>query len=330
MVYFKMIVSNNTQMNILVAKDNPLLKEMLKEADVKSLLNNLSDNINSGKNKELNLSNIFKSLFTSIKQNNQTNETVLNILKESNITKDLGSFTKNVNQLLKQLENLPKFNEIKTTLKNFLVDIDKLSTTNIKEQISNSGVFFESKLLNLLNNKNENISLDLKAQLLKLSDELENDSFKQDSLKGDILKQVDKLVNQIEYHQLYSLANLSNSVYIPFLWDLLEDGSIDVKKINDEKFFCKIDLTLKDLGEVDIHLYMFDKKNIDISFFIEKEDTKQLLRENATKLKQMLHKAEIPLQSFEIFSKKEENTNSSKKIDAFKGGDFNFGVDIRV
>lgn len=327
MLYFNMIVSNNNLLNILTAKSNPLLKDMLKEADVKSLLNNLSNS----KNKELDLSNIFKQLFTQVKDSTASNETVLNLLKSSNLTKDMGSFSKNLQTLLKNIEADPKMANLKSTLQNFMVNIEKATPNTIKEQISNSGIFLESKLLNILKSPNKSEALmlnDLKALLLKASEQLKDEAA-DSSTKLETSKQIDRLVNQIEYHQLYSLANSSNNIYIPFLWDLLEDGSIDTKKINDEKFYCKIDLTLQELGKVDVHLFMFDKKNIDITFFIEKNETKQTFRENASKLKQALHSAGVSIQTFEIYSQKEENPNS-KELEAFKNSSFNFGLDIRV
>ncbi len=62
-----MIVSNENQLNklnILTAKDNTTAKEVLKEADVKTLLS---------QNKDLNLSTVLKSLFNSIGNSKQSN-----------------------------------------------------------------------------------------------------------------------------------------------------------------------------------------------------------------------------------------------------------------
>lgn len=326
MVYFSMLIQNSNQMNILVAKNSTMLKEVLKEADVKSLLNNLSNS----QNKQLDLSNIFKQLFTQVKDNNQSNETILNLLKNSNLAKDLGSFTKTATQLLELIKGDGKLANLKTTLQNFLVDIKNVNASNVKEQIQNSGIFLESKLLAQIQNPKSNaLNLnDLKAVLLKASESLSKEVVN-DSSKADTLRQVDRLLNQIDFHQLYSLANNSNSVYVPFLWDMLEDGSIDIKKVSEEKFHCRIDLNLKELGLMDIDLFSFDKNGLDINFYIQKDETKQLLRKNFTKLKQALSGAEIKINSLEIYSMKEE-TVESKKSDIYKNNNLDFGVDIRV
>lgn len=597
-----MIVSNDNQtnkLNILTAKNNNTAKEVLKEADVKTILT---------QNKELNLSTVLKSLFNSVGNAKQSNETILKLLKNTNISKDLGSFTSNLQQLLKSLPNNETTKSLKTFLENFLVNISNSKNSDIKEQISKSGVFLESKLAKQLNNpnpkneastlndmktvllktkaqletqttsqavkqtinisetmkiiekvltqltKNENISpseiknslsnikqniqtqlisndknetmnqldklisklptnnltnstilnelkttltkvqtviknqiqqvqnsqmpkeqitsanetlkqvdkilsqlknsepisnnqiktvlSDAKKQIENLSQftqkqqtEIQNNQSKSttsqlfalkaqiqnntkepikvkeiikqlskiltqideieakpanlkqetatqnttvlknsspttsifqetktiltkiqnqlqtqlqtefedktiDEIKTHIqslkdndstepLKQINKLLNQIDYHQLYSLANSSNNIYIPFLWDLLEDGSIDIKKSGDDKFYCIIDLTLKNLGNVDIHLYMFNQENLDISIYVEKDETKQLIREKISKLKQALFSSDIKVESISVNSKKTED-NSSKNSVYNQNDNFDFGLNIKV
>jgi len=323
MIYFAMLVSNNTLLNILVPETNKVLKEVLKEADIKTVLT---------QNKDLNLSNILKSLFTNINSDKSSNETILNLLKNTNLNKDLGSFNSNLQTLLKSLPNDKSTLPLKTFLQNFLVTIDKASNTNIKEQFTKSGVFLESKLAQQLTNpsqKNELSMLnDMKTLLLKTQTSL-MEHLSKETNTNENLKQIDKLLTQIDYHQLYSLANSSNNIYVPFLWDLLEDGSIDIKKSDDEKFYCVIDLTLKELGEIDIHLYMFNKQNIDISIFVEKDETKQLIREKLTSLKQTLFSNDLKVETINIYSKKEDE-NLDKQNVYKQNSNFDFGLNIKV
>ena len=37
---------------------------------------------------------------------------------------------------------------------------------------------------------------------------------------------------------------------------MLEDGNISMKKADEDKFYCQINLTLKDFGKVDLMLCM--------------------------------------------------------------------------
>ena len=180
---------------------------------------------------------------------------------------------------------------------------------------------------------------DIKTVLSKVQEQLQNQIQNQakdiDDIKShiskdadpkEILKHVDKLLTQIDYHQLYSIANSSNNVYIPFLWDLLEDGSIDIKKADDEKFYCLIDLTLKDLGKINLHLYLYEDDKLDISVFVEKEDTKQLIRQKATSLRRELNGTGISVIGLNIHTLKEDTKQNFYK----QNDDFDFGVNIKV
>ncbi|WP_419766896.1 flagellar hook-length control protein FliK [Arcobacter sp.] len=180
---------------------------------------------------------------------------------------------------------------------------------------------------------------DIKTVLSKVQEQLQNQIQNQakdiDDIKShiskdanpkEIFKHVDKLLTQIDYHQLYSIANSSNNVYIPFLWDLLEDGSIDIKKADDEKFYCLIDLTLKDLGKINLHLYLYEDDKLDISVFVEKEDTKQLIRQKATSLRRELNGTGISVIGLNIHTLKEDTKQNFYK----QNDDFDFGVNIKV
>lgn len=48
------------------------------------------------------------------------------------------------------------------------------------------------------------------------------------------------MLTQIDYHQLLSHIGNSNSVYVPFLSDMLEDGIINMKKTDEENFSVKL------------------------------------------------------------------------------------------
>ncbi len=230
---------------------------------------------------------------------------------------------KQIDKILNQLKNLDSLNTkdapIKTNL-NFdskgtmqtntqIIRTDSNLFTDIKSILSKLQVQFQ----NQVNNQSQ-IQEEMKTITSKESD------------PSDTLKQVDKLLTQIDYHQLYSIANSSNNVYIPFLWDLLEDGSIDIKKIDEEKFYCLIDLTLKDLGKINLHLYLYEDDKLDVSIFVEKDDTKQLIRQKATALRQELNKTAISVIGLNIYTLKEDTKENIYKID----DNFDFGVNIKV
>uniref|UniRef100_UPI0026325BFF hypothetical protein n=1 Tax=uncultured Arcobacter sp. TaxID=165434 RepID=UPI0026325BFF len=214
-----MLVSTNTQLNILVAnKTSNAVKEVLKEADVKTL---------TSQNKDFNVSTLLKTLFNNVQNSTKSNETVLNLLKNSNLSKDLGSFTSNLQSLVKALPDDKSTQELKTFLQKFSITPDQATPKNVEGQIQKSGIFLESKLLNQVNNpdsKNQNSLLnDMKAVLLKTKAQLEtiisnqsknptpqkaevaqnNAQVTQNVSKENInttetLKQIDKLLTQLK------------------------------------------------------------------------------------------------------------------------------------
>ncbi|WP_419764973.1 MAG: flagellar hook-length control protein FliK [Arcobacter sp.] len=228
---------------------------------------------------------------------------------------------KQIDKLLGQLKNLDPSKAKEVSAKNPIVQDNKATLqTNAQPIRSDSPIFNDIKTLL------SKVQAQIKTQIgSQAQEELKALSAKE-SDPAETLKQVDKLLTQIDYHQLYSIANSSNNVYIPFLWDLLEDGSIDIKKIDEEKFYCLIDLTLKDLGKINLHLYLYDDDKLDVSIFVEKDDTKQLIRQKATALKRELNGTAISVIGLNVYTLKED----SKENIYTQNDNFDFGVNIKV
>jgi hypothetical protein len=245
-----------------------------------------------------NLTN-FQSLFSS-----NIDNLILN-LKEAIINSSTNPNNLNLQQTI--LKNVEK---LETLLNNFPLDSNKLNT---KESLQN------------------NIQNDLKTVLLQMQDDL---SSKTDPKSIDTLKHVDKMVTQIEYFQLLSISSNSNSVYIPFLWDMLEDGNISMKKLNEDRFYCEINLNLKEFGQTQLLLSMYDKNKLDLSIFASKESFKQAIRENFFKLRTALNQADlIPVNIKIIDLKKEKEIEAVvKKQNIYNQDnlDLGFGVNIKV
>jgi hypothetical protein len=245
-----------------------------------------------------NLTN-FQSLFSS-----NIDNLILN-LKEAIINSSTNPNNLNLQQTI--LKNVEK---LETLLNNFPLDSNKLNT---KESLQN------------------NIQNDLKTVLLQMQDDL---SSKTDPKSIDTLKHVDKMVTQIEYFQLLSISSNSNSVYIPFLWDMLEDGNISMKKLNEDRFYCEINLNLKEFGQTQLLLSMYDKNKLDLSIFASKESFKQAIRENFFKLRTALNQADlIPINIKIIDLKKEKEIEAVvKKQNIYNQDnlDLGFGVNIKV
>ena len=185
----------------------------------------------------------------------------------------------------------------------------------------------------LQKNDQTNLSEDMKSILLKMQDELNS---KTDSKSQELAKQVDKLLTQIDYQQLLSLSTNSNNVYIPFFWEMLEDGNILMKKTDEEKFYCQINLTLKDFGKVDLMLALYDKNKLDLTIYAQREHFKTSLRTNMQKLKIALNNVDLIPVNIKLLDMKEETQKEEKPTQIYMNNSYsqslnlNSGIDIRV
>lgn len=115
---------------------------------------------------------------------------------------------------------------------------------------------------------------DMKGVLTKL-----NDSLAPTPQNREALEITNRLLTQIEYHQLFSYVSSSTHLYIPFSWDGLNGGSMMMKQTSDEKFHCQIDLDLEQYGKLNMMLLLSGEKYIDISIAAQK---KRVRRKNYT------------------------------------------------
>ena len=113
--------------------------------------------------------------------------------------------------------------------------------------------------------------------------------------------------------QLTSLVSNSNFVYIPFFWEMLEDGTVEIKEKKEDKFFCQIKLTLKDFGKIDLMLSMYDENKLDMTIYAQREHFKVTLRDNLQKLKLALNEANIIPMNVKLLDMKEESENKEQK-----------------
>jgi hypothetical protein len=195
-----------------------------------------------------------------------------------------------VSEKLQQVVNIIKSELVKSDVKNFSnIEITKLTNrleSVIKEQIHTKQIVPNQKLQVEVPIKQE-LANDIKSTLLSIKHEL---STQATTGARDISLHVDKLITQVEYFQLVSLGTNSQSTYLPFLWDGLEEGQVSLKKLKENRFFCEINLKLKEYGKIDLMLMLFDDIYLNISVFAEKEEFIDLVQENLLSLKQGINK----------------------------------------
>ncbi len=229
-------------------------------------------------------------------------EAILNSVQNTNISNFSNNFATNLNPLLTALkESLQAINPKNTEIQNQINSLIKKVENIIQEYTNN----------NLDNPKdNQKLDNDFKSILLKMQDEVAQ---KTDIKSQDSLKTINNLLTQIDMQQLTSLVSNSNFVYIPFFWEMLEDGTVEIKEKEEDKFFCQIKLTLKDFGKIDLMLSMYDENKLDMTIYAQREHFKVTLRDNLQKLKLALNEANIIPMHIKLLDMKEESENKEQK-----------------
>lgn len=318
-----MLISNQSNLNILLSNNQALLNKIL-DSSLDSELKSILTNQNSGAD----VLKIIKELFLALKDGSKSATNLENLLKNLNFSKELGTLSSNISTLLQNLQSDESLSNLKTPLENFLKNFQNIDDLNLKEQIKNSGVFLENKLLN---SSKYNFDDDFKANLLKLQEAL---TTKSDAKSIENLKIVNNLLAQVELNQLGSLASNSNFVFIPFFWDMLEDGFIQMKQKEEEKFFCQINLNLKDFGKVDLMLFLYDKNKLDLTIYAQREHFKVAIKENLQTLKKALNSVELIAVNIKLLDmkddKKDEKTSEQKYQNFYEQNIFSNRIDIKA
>ncbi|WP_424687180.1 hypothetical protein [Halarcobacter ebronensis] len=243
-----------------------------------------------------------------------------------NLKPTINNLTSNIETLLKDLKTtVAQLNQGNTNQASF----EKIDKALVKlEQTAQNFIQTLNKGENP-KGANANLQNDMKAILLKVQEELATNTT--DPKASDTSKQVDKVLTQIEYHQLLSLVSNSNSVYIPFIWDMLEDGSISMKEGKDEKFYCEINLNLKEFGETKLLLGLYDKNKLDLTIYATKDHFKEAIKENIFKLKRAMNSVELIPVNIHILDFDKDKKEEVKKTDVYNQNiNLGFGVDIKA
>ncbi len=229
-----------------------------------------------------------------------------------------------ISEKLQQVVNLIKSELVKSDVKNQLhVEVAKLTNkleAIVKEQIATKQIIPNQKLLIDTPIKLE-LANDIKSTLLNIKHEL---STQTSTVAREISLHVERLINQIEYFQLLSLSSNTQSSYLPFLWDGLEEGQVSLKKLKENRFFCEINLKLKEYGKIDLMLMLFEDIHLNISVFAEKKEFLDLVQENLPALKQGINKIGLIPSTLQL--KKRELKDETKNSSNFLGTGLNIEV----
>lgn len=246
----------------------------------------------------------------------------------SSASSDANALLDTLERLLKQVSNpteasLPLLQEFGDELRDTLASGEATFRESGK-LAAKLGEFSHPDTLLIDKVLQESMEGDLKSGLMKLSDELQESTSPH---AEEVLKQVDKLLTQIDYHQLLSTLDHSTSLYFPFEWDQLENGSLAFKKGEKNKFYCEINLQLKEYGELNLLMALYDKNQIEIQAHTETPELKTLLQENVGELRGLLIDAGLSPRRIRFFEMKESPSASVEPYGSF-GSDLGFEVKV--
>ncbi|HEC1751820.1 TPA: flagellar hook-length control protein FliK, partial [Campylobacter lari] len=263
------------------------------------------------------LEDIFKSASGKIlledifKQNVSKNLNFSQNLQEellNNLNKELGLIGRKLNEVLKALD--PKNYEAKNSLDD-IKNIEKKLELSIKDL----GKITPKDSTEI----SSELQKDIKSTLLQVSNlakNLDNES---------ILNQTNRLIAQLEFNQLLSLANNSIHTFLPFFWDDLEKSNVVFKRGKKDKFYAQINLEFEKLGKINVFLSLSNDKYIDINMMIENANFRKKLYERAHELKKALVKVGLLSSNFFI-----SDIVKSKFHNQEEYNDFNMGFDTRA
>ena len=233
------------------------------------------------------LEKIFQSI-KIIEQTTTTPKASLEQLLGKNIPSDISKLSESIKSLIQKAD--PIFSKETTLL------LNKLETLSTPQQ------------LNPQNSVKEILSSDLKALLLQAGDDIAKSSHPNQS---ELLKHIDKLSLQIDHYQLLSHLSNASSLYLPFSWDMLQEGNMEFKKTDDDKFYCDIDLKLKEYGELKLKLTLYDKNQLNLHIYSSNEEFKEIIKENIPILRSALIEVQITPREIRIFEPNKKISASS-------------------
>ena len=139
---------------------------------------------------------------------------------------------------------------------------------------------------------------DMKSVLLNLKESTQNQSSTQ-----NIHTAAQRLLTQIEIHQLASFAQNSLQTYLPYHWDELNSSNLSFKRGNKDKFYARIELSFVKFGEIGIVLGLAENKFLDISIQTGNDGFKELILSETKSLKRALNELGLVVNNFFVASK---------------------------
>ncbi len=231
----------------------------------------------------------------------QALEQIITALKTPNTTD--ATLLKQSAALLEQINTMPKPDSLVS-----------LPTHRLLEKLEH---FLKMESLDPKLIMNDRIVNDLKANILMLGEEIRDNP----KLSGtEMARLVEKVSLQIDYYQLYSYVNNASTLYLPFSWAALEEGTISIKNVKNKKFYCEINLMLQEYGELRLMLALYEKNQVNIHVLSSSDTLKSKMREALGELRRAFIEADLTLRDIRFSNPLQASKNAYESYTKMDSG----------
>lgn len=267
--------------------------EMLKNGDknYKIALNNQNNaQSQTSQNPAQNLAqNMLNKDFKAMPQD-LLNQAISQNINGTNIQSKISAIANRINSLITSID--PKLANIKNELSE-IKSLERASKIAQKEL---------SKIkANEPNEALKNLQNDLKSVLLNLRESSQTQNLQ------NINQAVNRMLTQIEIHQLMSYAQNSIQTYLPYTWDELASSQVAFKRGKKDRFYARIELNFIKFGDISVVLGLSENKYLDISIQTAKADFKDMILARTSELKQAISAQGLIINSFFLSNKNTQN-----------------------
>ena len=300
----QMLTEIKTQLNLLKSNiNNPALdiKEFKLSNNIAASANRLSvitDNIQP---------NTLNTTMAQATQASTNLDSLISSLNQAQNSANLSNFIQHISTDANNLNLQDKLSMAARKLSNIINFFDRNSQdakshlAEIKGLIKATNLA-KADIANITpNDKNlatQALQNDVKATLLALKEATANQPN-----QAALNQNINRLLTQIEMHQLISYAQNSLQTYLPYSWDALESSSVAFKQGKKKRFYAKIDLNFTHFGNVDIVIALSDNKYIDISIATGTAEFKNLILSASKELKSSITGLGLIVSSFTLAHK---------------------------
>ena len=293
---------------------------------MENFISNLSEKVGNLASEKLNQSAAFSSNHKELKL---VLESLKNDLKMLNNIGDEAGLVKAFNEVSdvsKEGSLQDKLQSAARRLAHSLSLADPEASTAKSDLIESKALLKQLKLatndINNITTKSQSeiskvLNQDVKSTLLNISEKSQN---------AQTVNAANKMISQIEMHQMVSSLQGGIQTYMPYIWDGVEGGNVAFKQGKKDKFYAQIDLNFKKFGQINVMVGLVDKRYIDLSVATQTNEFKELILGNSSELKQAISKLGLIVSNFNI-----KTLPKVKLNDRFKNfGGLDVGFDKKI